>query len=100
MCSAGAAQPLRFVIPLGGTTFFMWLQNQSYRIIIEKTVGAEFLGMIGLGIGLVQEHNHIGISLDIAALAQIRKLRTAGSALFHIAVELGSGQNRNGQFFG
>jgi len=43
---------LYFVFPLGCTTFFMWLQNQSYRIIIEKTVGAEFLGIIGLGIGV------------------------------------------------
>jgi O-antigen/teichoic acid export membrane protein len=43
---------LRFVFPLGCTTFFMWLQNQSYRIVIEKTIGVEFLALIGLGIGL------------------------------------------------
>ncbi|WP_154650467.1 oligosaccharide flippase family protein [Geotalea daltonii] len=43
---------LSFVFPLGITTFFMWLQNQSYRIVIEKTAGAEFLGLLGLGIGV------------------------------------------------
>ncbi|GFO70144.1 hypothetical protein GMLC_37230 [Geomonas limicola] len=43
---------LHFVFPLGCTTFFMWLQNQSYRIVIEKAIGTEFLALLGLGIGL------------------------------------------------
>jgi len=41
-----------FAIPLGITTFFMWIQNQSYRMIIEKYIGLEFLGMIGVGMGV------------------------------------------------
>lgn len=41
-----------FALPLGITTFFMWVQNQSYRMIIEKYVGLEFLALIGLGMGI------------------------------------------------
>ena len=62
---------LHFVVPLGCTTFFMWLQNQSYRIIIEKTVGAEFLGMIGLGIGLAS-------SIAVAAESLVQQLYLPG----------------------
>ncbi len=58
---------LHFVFPLGCTTFFIWLQSQSYRIIIEKTVGAEFLGMIGLGIGVAS-------SIAVAAESLIQQL--------------------------
>lgn len=62
---------LHFVFPLACTTFFMWLQNQSYRIVIEKTVGAEFLGMIGLGIGLAS-------SIAVAAESLIQQLYLPG----------------------
>lgn len=65
------AHVLYFVFPLGCTTFFMWLQNQSYRIIIEKTVGAEFLGMIGLGIGLAS-------SIAVAAESLIQQIYLPG----------------------
>lgn len=41
-----------FALPLGITTFFMWVQNQSYRMIIERYIGLEFLGMIGVGMGV------------------------------------------------
>lgn len=41
-----------FAIPLAITTFFMWMQNQSYRIIVEHYIGIEFLGMIGVGLGI------------------------------------------------
>jgi len=43
---------LAFVLPLTITTFFMWVQNQSYRMIIERYIGLEFLGMIGVGMGI------------------------------------------------
>jgi O-antigen/teichoic acid export membrane protein len=62
---------LHFVFPLGCTTFFMWMQNQSYRIIIEKTVGAEFLGLIGLGIGVAS-------SIAVAAESLIQQLYLPG----------------------
>ena len=58
---------LRFVLPLAITTFFMWMQNQSYRIVIEKTLGAEFLGSISLGIGLAS-------SIAVAAESLIQQL--------------------------
>jgi O-antigen/teichoic acid export membrane protein len=43
---------LTFAFPLGVTTFFMWMQSQSYRMIIENTLGLEFLGLLGLGISI------------------------------------------------
>lgn len=43
---------LLFVAPLGITTALMWFQNQSYRLIIEKNIGLEFLGMMGLGLSI------------------------------------------------
>jgi O-antigen/teichoic acid export membrane protein len=41
-----------FAFPLMITTIFMWLQNQSYRMVVEKSIGPEFLGMLGLGLGI------------------------------------------------
>lgn len=41
-----------FTWPLALTYFFMWGQNLSYRIIIEKTAGLEFLGLLGVGFGI------------------------------------------------
>ncbi len=46
---------LTFVLPLGLTTFLLWSQNQSYRLIIENRLGLEFLGMIGLGIAVASQ---------------------------------------------
>ena len=56
---------LSFAFPLGVTTFFMWVQNQSYRMIVEKYLGLEFLGMIGLGLGVA-----LSISAAVESLAQ------------------------------
>ena len=42
----------KFGLPLLVTTFFMWMQNQSYRLIVEKYLGLEFLGMIAVGLGI------------------------------------------------
>lgn len=41
---------ISFALPLSIAVLFLWMQNQSYRIIIEKFIGAEFLGFLGVGI--------------------------------------------------
>ena len=41
-----------FCLPLGIATFFMWLQNHSYRMVIERTIGLEFLALISLGFSI------------------------------------------------
>lgn len=43
---------LTFVIPLSIATFFMWLQNSGYRILIEQNIGLEFLGFLGVGMAI------------------------------------------------
>jgi len=43
---------LKFIIPLAIATLFMWLQNQGYRIIVEKNIGLEFLGFFGVGMAV------------------------------------------------
>ncbi len=50
--SNSLAMIVRFAFPLSLTTFFMWVQYQSYRMVIDKTLGLEFLGMIGLGFAI------------------------------------------------
>lgn len=43
---------LSYAWPLLITYLFMWAQNLSYRVIIEKIVGPEFLGFVGVGLGI------------------------------------------------
>lgn len=43
---------LIFALPLAISVFFVWIQNQSYRIIIEKYIGPEFLGYFGVGMSI------------------------------------------------
>lgn len=43
---------INFVFPLSIGVAFLWMQVQSYAIIIDKYVGAEFLGYFGVGISL------------------------------------------------
>ncbi|RAZ49867.1 lipopolysaccharide biosynthesis protein [Campylobacter hyointestinalis] len=43
---------LNFALPLSFGVFFLWMQNQSYGIIIEKYIGSEFLGYFGVGLSL------------------------------------------------
>ncbi|HBW21949.1 MAG: hypothetical protein A2X28_01875 [Elusimicrobia bacterium GWA2_56_46] len=43
---------LKFSLPLLVSAFFMWLQNQSYRLIVEKYLGLDFLGSIAVGLGI------------------------------------------------
>jgi O-antigen/teichoic acid export membrane protein len=42
----------KFSLPLAATAFFMWIQNQSYRMIVENRIGLEYLAFIGLGLGI------------------------------------------------
>ncbi|MEK7721646.1 MAG: hypothetical protein AAB359_04585, partial [Elusimicrobiota bacterium] len=42
----------KFSLPLLVAAFFMWLQNQSYRFILEKYLGLEFLGSIAVGLSI------------------------------------------------
>lgn len=46
------ANVLKFTFPLSVAALLMWMQGQSYRMIVEQRVGLEFLGMIGLGLGI------------------------------------------------
>lgn len=41
-----------FAVPLAGATFFMWAQGQSYRVLVEKINGAEFLGYLAIGFSI------------------------------------------------
>jgi O-antigen/teichoic acid export membrane protein len=41
-----------FILPLAITSLCYWAQTQSYRIIIERFVGLEYLALIGVGFGL------------------------------------------------
>jgi len=41
-----------FALPLAVSAFFMWAQGQSYRVIVEKMSGAEFLGYLGVGFSI------------------------------------------------
>ena len=43
---------LIFVLPLSVATFFMWLQNSGYRILIEQNISLEFLGFLGVGLAV------------------------------------------------
>lgn len=48
---------MSFAIPLAVSVFFVWMQSQSYRLLIEKYIGAEFLGYFGVGMAIA-----VGIS--------------------------------------
>lgn len=43
---------LTFILPLAISVLFFWIQSQSYNLIIEKYIGAEFLGNFGVGIAI------------------------------------------------
>lgn len=64
--SAAELRPvLSFAWPLAITYAFMWAQNMSHRVIIERTIGPEFLGLIGVGLGIAA-----GMSAAIESVAQ------------------------------
>lgn len=41
-----------FAVPLAAATFFMWVQTQGYRVIVELRSGTEFLGYLAIGLGI------------------------------------------------
>lgn len=41
-----------FALPLAVSAFFMWAQGQSYRVLVERMSGAEFLGYLGVGFSI------------------------------------------------
>jgi O-antigen/teichoic acid export membrane protein len=41
-----------FAVPLSVSALFMWLQTQSYRVIVERFAGPEFLGYLVVGLGI------------------------------------------------
>jgi len=53
----------RFALPLLITSAFMWVQNQSYRLIVERYLGLEFLGMMAVGLGIAAAVASAGESL-------------------------------------
>lgn len=52
-----------FCWPIAITTFFMWLQTQSYRLVVESKVGAEDLAHIAIGIGIATSFFGLGESI-------------------------------------
>lgn len=49
---SGLKEISEFSLPLTLTTFFMWLQNQSYKILLEPSMGLEYLALLGVGFGI------------------------------------------------
>lgn len=41
-----------FALPLAISSLFLWTQGQSYRVIVERMSGAEFLGYLGVGLSI------------------------------------------------
>ena len=64
---AGLKSVYRFSLPLLVTSLFMWLQSQSYRVIVEHNIGPEFLGMMAVGLGIASS---VGAAVE-ALLQQV-----------------------------
>ncbi len=62
---SGLKDILVFTVPLSVATLFMWIQNQSYRLVIEQQLGLDFLGFLGVGLGLA-----MSISLAFESVIQ------------------------------
>jgi len=43
---------LKFSVPLSFGVFFLWMQTQSYRMVIGSYIGSEFLGFFGAGLAI------------------------------------------------
>lgn len=41
-----------FAAPLSISALLMWVQTQSYRVIVERVIGPEFLGYLVVGLGI------------------------------------------------
>lgn len=51
-CKAKFQSIFFFVFPLAIGVLFLWMQTQSYRLIINKFLGAELLGLFGVGVAI------------------------------------------------
>ncbi|MCX5792247.1 MAG: hypothetical protein NTY45_08545 [Elusimicrobia bacterium] len=69
-----------FALPLAGATFFMWAQGQSYRVIVEKIRGPEFLAYLAVGFSIATSVAGILESLvqQIYLPAFYRRISTGG----------------------
>lgn len=52
-----------FTVPLSVSALFMWLQTQSYRVIVERFAGPEFLGYLVVGLGIASSLGGVTESL-------------------------------------
>jgi O-antigen/teichoic acid export membrane protein len=55
---------LSFSVPLAIGAFFFWVQTQSYVLVVDRYLGAEFLGYLGVGLAI-----SISISASFEAIA-------------------------------
>jgi O-antigen/teichoic acid export membrane protein len=54
-----------FCVPIAITTVFMWTQNHSYRLLIEPSLGPEFLASLAVGLGIANSLSAVIESLVI-----------------------------------
>ncbi|OGR53061.1 MAG: hypothetical protein A2049_04895 [Elusimicrobia bacterium GWA2_62_23] len=52
-----------FAGPLSVSALFMWFQTQSYRLIVERFAGPEFLGYLVIGLGIASNLGGVTESL-------------------------------------
>lgn len=52
LTGAGLAPIWSYTAPLALATLFMWVQTQSYRVLVEKFAGPEFLGYLAIGLSI------------------------------------------------
>lgn len=48
----GIAAVARFALPLSISVLFLWMQGQSFRLLVEGYLGIEYLGYMGVGLSI------------------------------------------------
>lgn len=48
----GVAAVARFALPLSISVLFLWMQGQSFRLVVESFLGVEYLGYMGIGLSI------------------------------------------------
>jgi O-antigen/teichoic acid export membrane protein len=51
-------QTLKFIFPLMVSTLLMWVATDSFRFVLEKTHGLEYLGMFSVGFAIAQRFSY------------------------------------------
>lgn len=46
------SEVINFCYPVAITAFLMWVQTQSYRVVVESVIGADQLAFLGVGLGI------------------------------------------------